>query len=180
MVRTITLPSIFKITQLQFKIHTIRNCCTDGIRKALIDRQPNGSRGTHCQSHRHTAGLWGQPKPAWLDRRDNTQTCTCVCSSAHSPTDPKAVSWYAHSSTGDMHKLVSMQRPTAEAPRRSYCPQIAEKPECAASAKQFTPHWHALPPACPMGDSACIPALSCMPCLQAPCDDNAWCVCQEG
>ena len=46
MVRTITLPSIFKITQLQFKIHTIRNCCTDGIRKALIDLQPNGSRGT--------------------------------------------------------------------------------------------------------------------------------------
>jgi hypothetical protein len=66
-----------------------------------------------------------------------------------------------------MHKLVSMQRPTAEAPRRSYCPQIAEKPECAASAKQFTPHWHALPPACPMGDSKCIPALFCMPCLQA-------------
>jgi hypothetical protein len=35
MLRTITLPSIFKITQLQFKIRTIRtirNCCTDGIR----------------------------------------------------------------------------------------------------------------------------------------------------
>jgi hypothetical protein len=28
MLRTITLPSIFEITQLQFKIRTIRNCCT--------------------------------------------------------------------------------------------------------------------------------------------------------
>ncbi len=40
MLYAITLPSIFGNAQLHC------NCCTDGVRKALLDLQSHGSRGT--------------------------------------------------------------------------------------------------------------------------------------